>query len=160
MIYQAVYAVEQSFLSEGAGADVLSAAVLMRSVRMLAALCIPAFTVVVLFEHQLLAAFGSKYADHSGSALILLGVAVFPIAASNWCMTVLRLLTNKLRSIVWGGVVSDVVIIGLAWVWAPRGVEAVAMAWPVGCTAGLLVVVVPTVKALRRSRSTRQHHRA
>jgi O-antigen/teichoic acid export membrane protein len=158
MIYQAVYAVEQSFLSEGAGAEVLSAAVLKRSIRMLAALCIPAFTLVILFEHQLLVAFGSKYADHSGSALILLGVAVFPIAASNWCMTVLRLLTNKLRSIVWASAVSDAVIIGLAWVWAPRGVEAVAMAWPVGCTAGLLVVVVPTVKALRRSRSTRQHH--
>ena len=160
MTYAAVYSVEQSFLSEGAGADVLSGVFLMRSIRLLAALCIPVFIVVVLFEHQLLAAFGSKYADHTGSTLILLSVAVFPIAASIWCMTVLRLVTNKLGSIVWASAVSDVGIIGLAWVWAPRGVEAVAMAWPLGCTAGLLVLVVPTVKALRRSRSTRHHHTA
>jgi O-antigen/teichoic acid export membrane protein len=160
LLYQAVYAVEQSFLSEGAGADVINRAFLMRSVRILAALCIPAFILVVLFGHQLLAAFGPKYASHTGNMLIVLSVAVFPIAASNWCMTVLRLLTNKLRAIVWACAVSDVVIIGLAWVWAPRGVEAVAMAWPLGCTAGFLVIVVPAVKALRRSRSTRQHHPA
>jgi O-antigen/teichoic acid export membrane protein len=155
LLYQAVFSVEQSFLSEGAGADVISRAVLMRSIRILAALCIPAFILVVLFGHQLLAAFGPKYANHTGSMLIMLAVAVFPIAASNWCMTVLRLVTNKLGPIVWASAVSDVVIIGLAWVWAPHGLEAVAMAWPLGCTAGLLVLVVPAVKALRRSRSTR-----
>src|ERR1700722_15178923 len=160
LLYQAVYSVEQSFLSEGAGTDVISREVLMRSIRILAALCIPAFILVVLFGHQLLAAFGPKYANHTGNMLIVLSVAVFPIAASNWCMTVLRLLTNKLRAIVWASAVSDVVIIGLAWVWAPRGVEAVAMSWPLGCTAGLLVIAVPAVKALRGSRSTRQHHSA
>jgi O-antigen/teichoic acid export membrane protein len=158
LLYQAVYSVEQSFLSEGAGADVISGAVLMRSMRILAAFCIPAFILVVLFGHQLLAAFGPKYANHTGRMLIVLSLAVFPIAAFNWCMTVLRLLTNKLGSIVWANAVSDVFIIGLAWVWAPRGVEAVAMAWPLGCTAGFLVIIVPAAKALRRSRSTRQHH--
>jgi O-antigen/teichoic acid export membrane protein len=158
LLYAAVYSVEQSFLSEGAGADVLSGAVLMRSIRILAALCIPAFVLIVLFGHQLLAAFGPKYANHTGNLIIVLAVAVFPIAAANWCMTVLRLVSNKLGAIVWASVVGDVIIIGLAWVWAPHGLEAVAMAWPLGCTAALLVLVVPAVKALRRSRSTRHHH--
>ena len=155
LLYQAVFAVEQSFLSEGSGADVLSGAVLMRSIRILAALCIPSFILVILFGHKLLSAFGPEYANNTGNMLIVLAAAVFPIAASLWCTTVLRLVTTKLGVIVWSSAVSDVVVIGLAWIWAPRGLEAIAMAWPIGCTAGLLVVVVPTVKALRRSRSTR-----
>lgn len=159
LLYQAVYSVEQSFLSEGAGAAVLSRAVMMRSIRILIALCVPSFILVVLLGHHLLAAFGTKYANNTGSILIVLAAAVFPIAASNWCGTVLRLVTSKLGIIVWANAVTNVVAIGLAWVLAPHGVEAVATAWPIGATAGGLVLAVPTVKALRKSRSTRRHLR-
>ena len=157
LLYQAVFAVEQSFLSEGAGADGLNRAVLRRSIRILIALCIPAFILVVLFGHQLLAAFGPKYASNTGSVLIVLSAAVFPIAASLWFSTVLRLVSNKLGVIVWANAVTDVIVIGLAWVWAPHGLEAVATAWLLGVTAGCLVVAIPAVKMLRRSRSTRDH---
>lgn len=149
LLYQAVFAVEQSFLSEGSGTGVLSRAVLMRSIRILAALCIPSFILVILLGHRLLAFFGPKYAEHTGSMLIVLAAAVFPIAAALWCTTVLRLLTSKLGVLVWSSIVSDIVVIGLAWISASRGLEAVAMAWPLGSTAGFLVLVVPTVKALR-----------
>jgi len=160
LLYQAVFSVEQSFLAEGAGADVLNGTVLMRSIRILIALCVPAFILVILFGHQLLAAFGPKYANNTGSVLIVLAAAVFPIAASLWFSTVLRLVSNKLGVLVWANAVTDVIVIGLAWVWAPRGLEAVAVAWLIGETAGCVIVAVPTVKILRKSRSTRHHHRA
>ena len=159
LLYQTVFSVEQSFLSEGASADGLNRTVLRRSIRILIALCIPAFVLVVLFGHQLLAVFGPKYANNTGSVLIVLSAAVFPIAASLWFSTVLRLVSNKLGVIVWANAVTDVIVIGLAWVWAPHGLEAVATAWLLGVTAGCLVVAVPAVKMLRRSRSTWDHAR-
>jgi O-antigen/teichoic acid export membrane protein len=154
LLYQAVFSVEQSFLSEGAGLDGLNRAVLMRSIRILLGLCIPAFTLVILFGHQLLSAFGPAYARNTGSTLIPLAAAVFPIAANNWFTTVLRLVTNKLRPLVWGNAVCAVVIIGLAWVLAPHGLVAVATAWPIGVAAGTAIVGVPAVTALRRSLAT------
>jgi O-antigen/teichoic acid export membrane protein len=155
LLYQAVFSVEQSFLSEGAGVKGLSGAVLKRSIRILLTLCIPAFILVTLFGHQLLSAFGSKYANNTGIILIPLAAAVFPIAAANWFTTVLRLVTTRLGPIVWSNGVSAAVIIGVAWVLAPRGLVAVAMAWPIGCTAGAVVVGVPAIRALRRSLATR-----
>lgn len=156
LLYQAVFSVEQSFLSEGAGANGLSKAVLMRSIRILLALCIPAFILVALFGHQLLALFGPKYASNTGITLIPLAAAVFPIAAGNWFTTVLRLTTTRLGPIVWSTAVSGIVIIGMAWVLAPRGLVAVAMAWPVGASVGAVLVGVPAVRALRRSRTARR----
>jgi O-antigen/teichoic acid export membrane protein len=153
LLYQTVFSVEQSFLSGGASAAGLDRAVLRRSIRILIALCIPAFTLVVLFGHLLLTAFGPKYANNTGSLLIVLSAAVFPIAAYLWFTTVLRLISDKLRVIVWANAVTDIIVIGLAWVWAPRGLEAVATAWLLGITTGCLIVAVPAVKMLRRSRS-------
>lgn len=160
LLYQAVYSVEQSFLSEGANTDGLSLPVLQRSIRILLALCIPAFILVILFGHELLGAFGSKYSSNAAGTLVPLAAAVFPIAATNWSMTILRLLTNKLGVIVWANAITCVVVLGLAWVLAPHGLVAVATAWPIGGTAGAVVVGVPAVKALRRSLFTQHqpHH--
>ena len=82
--------------------------------------------------------------------LLPLAAAVFPVAAFNWFMTVLRLVTDKLGAIVWGSAVSDVVVIGLAWVLAPHGLGAAALAWPIGGSAGAAVVGVSAIRALRR----------
>jgi O-antigen/teichoic acid export membrane protein len=153
LLYQAVFAVEQSFLSEGAGPDGLSRAVLMRSIRILLAFCIPAFILVVLFGHHLLALFGHNYATNTGNILIPLAAAVFPVAAANWFMTVLRLVSKQLGAIVWSNAVVCVVVVGLAWVLAPHGLTAVAAAWPIGATVGAAAIGVPAIRALRRSQS-------
>ena len=153
LLYQAVFSVEQSFLSGGASADGLDRAVLRRSIRILIALCIPGFIFVVLFGHQLLAAFGQKYANNTGSALIVFSIAVFPIAAYLWFSTVLRLISDKLQVLVWANAVTATIVIGLAWVWAPYGLGAVAAAWLLGITTGCVIVAVPAVKMLRRSSS-------
>jgi O-antigen/teichoic acid export membrane protein len=151
LLYQAVYSVEASFLSEGANTDGLNKAVLKRSLRILLCICIPAFIVIVLFGHDLLGAFGSKYASNAAGTLIPLAAAVFPIAAFNWSMTILRLLTKKLGVIVWGNAITCVVVLVLAWVLAPHGLVAVATAWPIGTTIGAVILGIPAVTALRRS---------
>jgi O-antigen/teichoic acid export membrane protein len=157
LLYAAAYSVEQAFLAEGAHSGAINRAVLMRSARILLALCIPAFIAVLLFGHQLLAAFGSSYGSNAESSLIPLTAAVFPIAAYNWCLTVLRL-SNRLRAIVWSNSVYAAAVIGLALILAPRGVGAVAMAWPIGTSAGAVVAGVAAVRSLRRQRPSRRQH--
>ena len=135
----------------------MSRAVLMRSVRILLALCVPAFIVVILFGHELLMAFGPNYANNAESSLIPLTAAVLPIAANGWFLNVLRL-SNQLTAIVWSNIVYAVAIIGLAWVLAPHGLGAVAIAWPIGTSVGALVAGVAAIGSIKGNRSSGTVH--
>jgi O-antigen/teichoic acid export membrane protein len=157
LLYSAAYSVEQAFLAEGAHSGAIDKAVLVRSARILLALCIPSFIVVLLFGHQLLSAFGPDYGTNAESSLIPLTAAVLPIAAYNWCLTVLRL-TNRLHAIVWSNAVYAAAIIGLALALAPRGLGAVAISWPIGTTAGALVAGGAALQSLRRARVPEPEH--
>jgi O-antigen/teichoic acid export membrane protein len=152
LLYQAAYSVEDSFLAEGARSGTVGKAILMRSVRILVLLCVPSFIAVLLFGRLMLSAFGSSYGSNAESSLIPLTFALLPIAVYHWCLTVLRL-SNQLRPIVWSNAVYAVAVIGLAWVLAPRGLGAVAMAWPLGTTVGALVAGVAAMGSLRRTGS-------
>jgi len=158
LLYQAVFAVEQPFLVEGAHAGAIDRAVLMRSIRVLLVLCIPSFAAVILFGHQLLHVFGANYGNNAAGSLLPLTAALLPIAAQNWFLTILRL-SSQFRAIVWSNVVFAVVITGLAWVLAPRGLSAVAMAWPIGASAAALVAGVAAMRTIRRLRRPRHRHR-
>jgi O-antigen/teichoic acid export membrane protein len=158
LLYQAVFAVEQPFLVEGTQAGAIDRTVLMRSIRVLLALCIPAFTVVILFGHQLLLVFGPKYGSNAGGSLLPLTVALLPIAAGNWFQTILRL-SNQFKAILWSNTVFAVVISGLAWVLAPRGLSEMAMAWPIGATASALVAGVAATRTISRLRAPRHRPR-
>jgi O-antigen/teichoic acid export membrane protein len=153
LLYSAAYSVEQAFLAEGAHTGSIDKAVLMRSARILLALCIPAFIVVLLFGHQMLSAFGANYGRNAESSLIPLTAAVFPIAAYNWSLTVLRL-ANRLRAIVWSNAVYAGAVIILALVLAPRGLGGVALSWPIGTTAGALVAGGAAISSVRRRRQS------
>jgi O-antigen/teichoic acid export membrane protein len=152
LLYQAAYSVEDAFLAEGAHAGAVSRGILIRSTRILAALCIPSLIVVLLFGRILLSAFGPSYGSHAESSLIPLAFAVLPIAVYHWCVTVLRL-SDQLRAIVWSNVVYAIAVIGIALVLAPRGLEATTMAWPLGTTVAALAGVVAVVRSLRRNSS-------
>jgi O-antigen/teichoic acid export membrane protein len=118
---------------------------------------VPSFIAVLLFGHILLSAFGPDYGRNAVSSLIPLTAAVLPIGAYYWSLTVLRL-TNQLRAIVWCNVLYAVAVIGLAYVLAPRGLAAVAMAWPIGTTIGALAAGGAAASALRRKSSLRHSH--
>jgi uncharacterized membrane protein YbhN (UPF0104 family) len=70
-------------------------------------------------------------------------VAALPIAACYWSWTVLRL-SSHLKAIVLSSGVYTVSICGLAWYLAPRGLSALAAAWPIGT---LLAAGVSTAAA-------------
>ena len=151
LLWTATYAVEQAFLAEGAGDGRMSNAVLVRSLRILVAFCVPGLLVLVLLSHFLLLAFGAKYSAHSEGTLLALAAAVLPIAASNWFLTVLRL-ANRLKAIVWSNAAYGMAVVGLAWVLAPHGLTAVSLSWPIGACVGAIVAGVPAIGVLRRNR--------
>jgi O-antigen/teichoic acid export membrane protein len=155
LLYTAAFSVEQAFLVEGASAGVITRAVLMRSLRVLLTLCIPAFIVVLLFGHEMLLAFGADYGKHAEAVLIPLTIAVLPIALNNWCLTILRL-SNKLRAVVWSNAVYVVFITGLAWVLAQHGLGVVALCWPIGASASALVAGIAAFRTMRQQRSARR----
>jgi O-antigen/teichoic acid export membrane protein len=157
LLYSAAYAVEQAFLAEGGHAGVVDRALLRRSFRVLVALCLPACLVLTLSAHWVLLAFGSKYSQHGASSLILFSLAALPIAAGNWLMTVLRL-AERLSAIVVSNVINAAAICGLAWYLAPRGLTAVAAAWPIGALAGALVAGIAAAAFVPRA-TTPRHRR-
>jgi O-antigen/teichoic acid export membrane protein len=158
LLYSTVYSVEQAFLAEGASIGTVGRALMRRSFGVLMALCIPAFILVLFLGHQLLMAFGAQYGDHAEGCLIRLTAAVFPIALNNWLLTVLRL-SNRLKAVVFSNAVYACTVCGLAWVLAPHGLSAIAVAWPIGACAGTLVAAVAAIGAVSR-RPPPRHRRS
>jgi O-antigen/teichoic acid export membrane protein len=150
LLFTATAAVEQSFLAEGSSNGTIDKAVLVRSLRILLAFCVPAFVMILLFGHFALLAFGTKYAANASGSLIALSATVLPLAAYNWFLTVLRL-SNRLTPIVWSNAVYGAIIIGLAWALAPHGLSAVSLSWPIGASAGAIIAGVPAISSIRRN---------
>lgn len=155
LLYQTVFAVENSFLAEGSQVGTVTRAFFMRSVRILLMLCVPALIVMVLLSHWLLLIFGAKYESNAVSTLIALSLAVIPIAANNLLLTVLRL-ANQLKATVISNACYAVAICGLAWFLAPHGIGALALSWPIGVSVGSVVAGIAAVGGARRQRARRQ----
>jgi O-antigen/teichoic acid export membrane protein len=144
LLFNAVYAVEQSFMAEGSkpGADWRA---IRRSSRRLATLLfVPGCAVLLLTANWILLAFGAKYRAHSVASLDLLAVTVIPLAVCNWSWTVLRLL-GRLRVLVLSTAVYACAICGSAWILAPHGLAALTVGWPIGCALAAVVATVGTV---------------
>lgn len=154
LLFQAVYAVEQSFLASGAHKASINRAFLMRSVRILAALCLPSLVLTIILGRWVLSLFGEQYGLHAYASLVPLALTVLPIAVNNWMLTVLRL-ANKLQSIMVSNVCYAAAICGLAWFLAPRGLGAMATAWPIGVAVGTLAAAGPAIGVIHRKRNPR-----
>jgi O-antigen/teichoic acid export membrane protein len=144
LLYATAYAVEQTFLAEGAHADADWPQLRRRSRRILMALCLPACAVLMVAAHWVLLAFGTRYSQHGTLSLILLAAAAIPLAANNWLWTVLRL-AGRLRVLVVSSAVYAIAICGLAWFLAPHGLSALTAAWPIGGLLGAAVAVVTSM---------------
>jgi O-antigen/teichoic acid export membrane protein len=149
LLYSAVYAVEQAFLAEGSQDDMVSRALLLKSIRILLALCVPACILMFLFGHRLLLLFGTKYGNHAGGCLVMLAIAVFPIAAGNWSLTVLRL-SDKLKAIVLSNIAYAAAICVTAWALAPHGLTTLASSWPIGASVGAVIAAVASKGSIPR----------
>ena len=158
LLYSAVYAVEQAFLAEGSHNDTDWQETRKRSRRFAVALFVPACLVLIVAAHWVMLTFGARYSHYGTSGLMVLALAVIPIAANNWSWTVLRL-TGRLRALVLSAGVYALAICGLAWFLAPHGLTALAVSWPIGCSLSAIVasvaVAVTPRRAPRHRRTTR-----
>ena len=141
LLYSAVYAVEQAFLAEGSHADADWREIRKRSRRFAVALFAPACLVLIVAAHWVMLIFGARYSHYGTPSLMVLALAVIPIAACNWSWTVLRL-TGQLRPLVASAGVYALAICGLAWFLAPHGLTALAASWPIGCSLSAIVASV------------------
>ena len=158
LLYSAVYAVEQAFLAEGSHADADWREIRKRSRRFAFALFAPACLVLIVAAHWVMLTFGGKFSHYGTPSLMVLALAVIPIAAFQWSWTVLRI-TGQLQPLIASAGVYALAICGLAWFLAPHGLTAVAASWPVGCSLAAIVasvaVAVTPRTAPRHRRTTR-----
>jgi O-antigen/teichoic acid export membrane protein len=159
LLYSTVYVVEQVFLAEGSHAEADWREIRKRSRRFAAALFVPACLVLIVAAHWVMLIFGARYSHYGTPSLMVLALAVIPIAASNWSWTVLRL-TGQLRLLVASAGVYALAICGLAWFLAPRGLTALTASWPVGCSLSAIVASAAVAVAPRRVPRHRRTTRA
>lgn len=155
LLYSSVYAVEAAFLAEGSHDDTDWRETRRRSRRFAVALFVPACLVLVFAAHWIMLAFGAQYSHYGTASLVVLALAVIPLAASNWSWTVLRL-TGQLKRLVISTCTFATAICGLAWLLAPHGLTALSISWPLGCSISALIAgVAVTVKPHRTPRHRR-----
>jgi O-antigen/teichoic acid export membrane protein len=142
VLFAGVFAVEQSFLAEGSQNDVDLRAMMRRSFRLLSAVCVPSSLALAGAAHWLLLLFGGQYSKKGTEILVVLAIAVLPMGAFYWFLTVLRL-TGQLTAIVLSNVVFAAVTCGSAWLLAPRGISVLVFAWPIGLCAAAMTAAFP-----------------
>ena len=150
LLYGAVSAVENAFLAEGSQSNADWRAVRRRSRLLAITLFVPGGIILSAAAHWVLLAFGVQYSKNGTGCLVLLAVAVLPIAACNWAWTVLRLV-GRLGTLVFSTFVYSAAICGSAWLLAGRGLDALTSAWPLGAGIAACVATVATAALARRA---------
>jgi O-antigen/teichoic acid export membrane protein len=142
LLFHVGYAVSASFFAEGSyeGSDL--PALLRRSVRLIALVCVPCGVFVAATAHWLLLLFGRPYSANGTSTLAILALST-PLVA--WCSTAMTLLriTKQLGAVIVASAVYAIATVGLALLGVGHGLQWVAVAWLLGnAAAGLLAAVL------------------
>jgi glycosyltransferase involved in cell wall biosynthesis len=153
LLHSGVWAVEQSFLAEGAHAHHDWRTLLPRSFRVIAGFAVLGGAVLAVLAPVVLRLFGGAYSSNGAGVLIVLAVAVVPLAALSWLVTVLRL-ADRMIAVVVAEVVFAVSVCGLAAAQVGHGLTGVALAWPVGASLAAVTALVPAWSELRQRRSS------
>ena len=156
LLYAAVNAVESSFLAEGSQAGADWRAVRRRSRLLAIMLFVPGGIILSAAAHWVLLAFGVEYSQHGTGCLVLLAIAVLPIAACNWAWTVLRLI-GRLGALVLSTFVYSAAICSSAWLLAGHGLDALTAAWPLG--SGMAAAVATVATAILAKKTPARHRK-
>lgn len=114
---------------------------LRRSALLMAASQIPAAAVVALGAGTVLRLFGDQYAAQGRTLLIILACGSIAVGLYTWASYALKV-ARRLKHLMIGNVIYAVVIIGLAAIWAPRGLAWLGWAWTLGnLAAGLYCAI-------------------
>ena len=158
LLYSAVYAVEGAFLAEGSHNDTDWREMRRRSRRFAMALFVPACLVLVIVAHWVMLTFGVSYSHYGTCSLMVLALAVIPLALCNWSWTVLRI-TGQLHRLVLSTCVFTLSICIFAWYLAPHGLTALSASWPLGCLLSAIVAGAATAVKPRREPRHRRRSR-
>ena len=141
--------VAQAVFAEGvrAGSDLHT--VVVKALRMIAVLLIPAMVVMIVGGRFILGLFGASYAAAGYGLLILLAISALPDAVSNVAVVVFRVTQRLAYSTVLNlGIL--VVTVVAAWVLMPRlGIAGVGVAWLGAQTIGA-IASLPVYTQLRK----------
>jgi O-antigen/teichoic acid export membrane protein len=131
LLYTVVYAVSQSLFAEGSYADKGMRELLKRSTMVIAAIMVPAVTIIYFGASFMLGIYGQEYAKNATELLQLLALAG-PMVAVYTIVNVLLRIVKLTKQIIVIDVIYLVVIAGLAELWADNGLAWVGYAWIIG----------------------------
>ena len=151
------YAIGEALFAEVSNDKSHFGYLLRRSALLMAAAQIPAAAVVALGAGLVLRMFGGQYAANAHGLLIILACGSIAVGLYTWASYALKA-ARRLRHLMAGNMIYAAVIIGLAFVWAPRGLAWLGLAWTLGnLAAGVYcaIALVGTRTAAPGARSSR-----
>lgn len=153
LLFAVAFAMSQSLLAEGSrpGADL--PALVRRSAKALALICVPCAFLMAATARWLMMPFGQTYSHHGAVSLAVLVLSAPSVAFCSVATTVLRI-TNQLRAVVVTNAVYAAVIISLTLLFVGHGLPWVALAWLVGNTLAGVLAAGYAFGRLRRTPST------
>lgn len=125
----------QSAFVEGSHEETALRAHIVRAVKFISVLLVPAIAITFWLSEFILGFFGREYAVGGSSLLRLFAVSAVAVAVCSALGAIFKL-THNLRGVVMMNIVYVVVILGLSYVLVPKfGVIAVGWSWMIGTTA-------------------------
>ncbi|MHA5050095.1 lipopolysaccharide biosynthesis protein [Streptomyces sp. SD15] len=128
---------------------------MLRSARIIAAVQVPAATVVVLGGGLLLRMFGGSYAENARPLLTVLALAALPVALNTWACFALKL-AQRMRHLIAANAIMAALSIGLGSAWADRGLVWLGYAWAAGNAAAGVFATVSLLTGRPRGGSSAQ----
>jgi O-antigen/teichoic acid export membrane protein len=125
------YSVGEAMFTEASYDESRFPELLRRSGGIIAGVQIPAAAVVAVGSGLLLQMFGGAYATRAQSLLAVLAVGAVAVGLNTWASFALKI-ARRMKHLILSNVVYAAVTIGLAVLWAPRGLVWIGWAWGAG----------------------------
>lgn len=145
LLFTVGYAITQSLFAEGAHDEVALKHLIMKSLKTMVMVMIPASLLLGLLGSYILRIFGSDYATQSVDALRILAVSGMAVALYSLLGVVLRL-QGKLRQLIIANAIYCTVIVVMSLEFASRGLVWVALSFLAGNLASA-IYMVPAISA-------------
>jgi colanic acid/amylovoran biosynthesis protein len=135
------YAVGESVFAEGSFDESRFRELRRRSGWIIFLLQVPAVAIVAATSRWSLELFGSEYSREGHRLLAVFAIGALAVGLNTWASFLLKL-TRQMAALIGSNVVYSIVTIGLALLWAPRGLVWVGGAWLLGNAASGMFAVI------------------
>jgi O-antigen/teichoic acid export membrane protein len=143
VLYAVSYAVAQSLFAEGSTNEADLMKLVGRATKLIAALVLPASVALVLLGPVLLSFFGHAYSTHSKDLLYVLAAAGPVMGGVGICSIIMRI-TKQTKALIITNAIYLVATCGSGLLWIHKGLVWAGVAWLIGQTV-TLIVMLPNV---------------